>query len=136
MFSNPIAAYRDIDRETDIRGSDPHRLILLLFRGAIAALEKAKPKIVEKDIAGKSELITQAMAIIQDGLRASLDLQQGGELAQNLNALYGYMITRLVAANVKNDVAAIDEVLRLLDEIGGAWEAISPRSNAGSSDAP
>ncbi len=125
MFSKPIAAYQQIDREADIRGSDPHRLILLLFRGAIAALEKSKPSIAANDIAGKSQLITQAVAIIQDGLRASLDLQQGGELAQNLNALYGYMVTRLISANIKNDVAAIDEVLKLLGEIGGAWEEIA-----------
>lgn len=129
MFSKPIAAYQQIDREADIRGSDPHRLILLLFKAAITALENAKPKIVEKDIAGKSQLIGQAITIIQEGLRSSLDVQQGGELAQNLSALYGYMVSRLVTANVKNDIAAIDEVLKLLGEIGGAWEEISPSKN-------
>ncbi|MFB0934672.1 MAG: flagellar export chaperone FliS [Propionivibrio sp.] len=130
MFSKPIAAYQQIDREADIRGSDPHRLILLLFRGAIAALEKSKLSIAANDIPGKSQLITQAVAIIQDGLRASLDLQQGGELAQNLHALYGYMVTRLISANIKNDIAAIDEVLKLLGEIGGAWEEIAPPNGA------
>lgn len=129
MFSNPIAAYQQIDREADIRGSDPHRLITLLFEGAIAALENAKPKVLEKDIVAKSRLITQAITIIHEGLRASLNLDEGGDLAQNLHALYGYMISRLTTANVKNDISAIDEVLRLLREIGGAWSEIKPPSH-------
>lgn len=136
MFSNPIASYQQIDRDADIRGSDPHRLIQLLFDGAIAALDDAKVKIVAKDIGGKSNSIVKAIAIIADGLSASLNLNAGGELAQNLRALYDYMISRLVHANVHNDVAAIDEVRRLLDDIGSAWREMGQNQKAGTTHTP
>lgn len=121
MFSNPIASYKQMDREADIRGSDPYRLILLLFEGANAALEQAKTKMAVNDYPGKSDAIVKAAAIISDGLSASLNIEAGGELAINLKAIYDYMIRRLIHANVHMDVPAIDEVQSLLEEIGGAW---------------
>ena len=65
--------------------------------------------------------------IIDEGLKASLDKSAGGELAQNLSSLYDYMSQRLLIANLKNDVAALDEVSNLLTELKGAWEAIRPQ---------
>lgn len=121
MFSNPIAAYQQVDRDADIRGSDPHRLIQLLFDGALAALSDGKARLAAGDFAGKTNALVKAIAIICDGLSASLNLEEGGELAGNLKALYDYMTTRLVHANIHNDVPAINEVEHLLKEIGGAW---------------
>lgn len=126
MFSNPIAAYQQVDRESDIRGADPHRLIVLLFDGAESALRIAQERIVEKDILGKSEALTKAIEIILDGLAASLNVEQGGELAEKLCALYSYMVGRLVHANAYNDAAAIREVQVLLGEIAGAWREMKP----------
>lgn len=121
MFTNPIAAYQHIGLESDIRGADPHRLIVLLFDGAEAALERALEHLAAKDVAAKAEALTKATAIISEGLCASLNTEEGGELAQNLFALYQYMLTRLVQANARNDAAAIREVQKLLGEISGAW---------------
>jgi flagellar protein FliS len=121
MFSNPIASYQQIDREADVRGSDPHRLIVLLFDGALAAVDQAEAKMAEKDIGGKSDAIVKAIEIINDGLAASLNFEGGGELAHNLKALYDYMTVRLIHANAKMDAAALREVRGLLGEIGGAW---------------
>ena len=121
MFSNPIASYKQMDLEADIRGSDPHRLILLLFDGASASPVQAKARIEQKDIPGKSDAIVKAIAIISDGLSASLNLEAGGELANNLKAIYDYMVRRLVHANLHMDISAINEVETLLEEIGGAW---------------
>jgi len=121
MFSNPIASYKQMDSEADIRGSDPHRLILLLFEGASVALDQAKAKMAINDYPGKSDAIVKAIAIIADGLSASLNVEAGGELAINLKAIYDYMIQRLIHANVHMDVPAVDEVQTLLEEIGGAW---------------
>lgn len=121
MFSNPIASYKQMDSEADIRGSDPHRLILLLFEGANVALDQAKTKMAINDYPGKSDAIVKAIAIIADGLSASLNVEAGGELAINLKAIYDYMIQRLIHANVHMDVPAVDEVQALLEEIGGAW---------------
>ena len=87
------------------------------------------------DTAAKGKAISKAITIINDGLRASLDLKVGGPLAQNLYALYEYMGNRLLFANLKNDVAALDEVKHLLANLKEAWEAIGkPRVQATAPD--
>lgn len=130
MFSNPIAAYQQISIESEVRGADPHRLIVLLFEGAESALSKAQTQILEKDYEGKSASLNKAIEIILDGLSASLDVEQGGELAQNLRALYGYMATRLIHANIHLDVGAVSEVQKLLGDLSDAWKQIGPTSNS------
>ncbi|AXS79198.1 flagellar export chaperone FliS [Dechloromonas sp. HYN0024] len=124
MFSNPIASYQQISIESDIRGADPHRLIVLLFDGAESAMQQALVLLAANDYKGKSDALMKAIDIILSGLSASLDTEQGGDLAQNLKALYEYMVSRLVYANVHKDAAAIREVQGLLGEIASAWREI------------
>lgn len=121
MFSDPIASYRRMDLESDVLGADPHRLIVLLFDGAEAALTRAQACLAAKDINGKSDALVKAIEIINDGLVASLNLESGGELAGNLKSLYDYMVSRLIHANVHMDPVAVSEVQKLLGEIAGAW---------------
>ena len=128
MFSSPIASYKQINAESEIRGADPIRLITLLFDGAEAALEKAQSQLAANDVVGKSDSLTKAMTIIVEGLSASLSVEQGGELAERLKALYDYMVLRLVHANIHKDAAAISEVQHLLAEISGAWRDLRPNS--------
>jgi len=130
MFSNPIAAYQQVGIESDVRGADPHRLIILLFDGAESALAKAHNQILESDFEGKSHSLNKAIEIILDGLSASLDMEQGGELAQNLRALYGYMASRLIHANIHMDSEAVTEVQKLLGEISDAWKQIGLTPNS------
>lgn len=119
-----INAYARIGIETGVTGASSHQLILMLFDGAIQAINDAKRHMLHADIAAKGESISKAIAIINDGLKASLDVKVGGHLAQNLYALYEYMGNRLLFANVRNEPAAIDEVRHLLAELKEAWEAI------------
>ena len=121
MFSSPIASYQQISIESDVRGADPHRLIVLLFDGAERALQQTIERLAANDIKGKSDSIIRAIEIIQSGLSASLDTEQGGDLAKNLKALYDYMASRLVHANAHKDANAIREVQGLLGEIASAW---------------
>ncbi|WP_434515369.1 flagellar export chaperone FliS [Dechloromonas sp. ARDL1] len=124
MFSDPIASYRRMDLESDVLGADPHRLIVLLFDGAEAALNRAQACLAAKDINGKSEALVKAIEIINDGLAASLNTESGGELAGNLKALYDYMVSRLIHANAHLDPIAVSEVQKLLAEIAGAWREL------------
>lgn len=124
MFSSPIASYQQISIESDVRGADPHRLIVLLFDGAESALQQAQVRLAAGDFKGKSDSIIKAIEIIQSGLSASLDTEQGGDLAKNLKALYEYMASRLIHANVHKDDNAIREVQGLLGEIASAWREI------------
>lgn len=103
--------------------SDPHTLIRMLLDGALDRLAQAKGAIAREDRAAKGELLGKGIAII-GGLQGSLNHETGGEISQNLDSLYDYMQRRLLHANLHDDVAAIDEVAKLLGEIRSAWQAI------------
>ena len=128
MNSTAISAYTNTAIDTSVAGADPHKLILLLYQGALLAISSAKNNMLRKNIPAKGKSISHAILIIESGLKSSLDKKAGGELANNLSALYDYMNQRLMFANLKNDVAALDEVSTLLNELKGAWEQIGPAS--------
>ena len=121
-----INAYNKVGNESGVIGADPHELVAMLFQGALLAIANARKEMVRKETAAKGKSISRAIAIIGEGLNASLNKSAGGELAQNLSSLYEYMVRRLVAANLTNDVAVLDEVARLLNELTEAWGAIRP----------
>jgi flagellar protein FliS len=126
MNATAIKAYTNVGIDTSVTEADPHKLILLLYQGALLAISSAKNQMLRKNIVAKGKSISHAILIIESGLQSSLDKNAGGELAQNLSALYDYMNQRLLVANLKNDVAALDEVSCLLTELKGAWEGIRP----------
>jgi flagellar protein FliS len=128
MFSSrnrPTDAYSKVGLETGVDIANPHRLILMLFDGAILTLASARQAMKDKQIAEKGKLISTAIGIISGGLQASVDEQAGGELSMRLIALYDYMCQRLLFANLHNDLAAIEEVSGLLGEIRSAWQEIA-----------
>lgn len=125
---NAAKAYSTVGIETSVQSASPHQLIILLFEGAREAVVIARAGIESGNIPQKGMAITKAIDIILNGLRASLNLEEGGNLAQNLYALYDYMARRLLHANMRNDKAALDEVLNLLSEIHGAWAAIGDKA--------
>lgn len=124
--STAISTYANVGIETSVSSADPHKLILLLYQGALLSISTAKNQMLRKDIPAKGKSISQAITIIEEGLKASLDKSVGGDLARNLSDLYEYMIQRLLIANLKNDVSVLDEVSHLLSDLKGAWEQIRP----------
>ena len=110
--------------------ADPHGLILLLFEGAAAAMSQARFHMEQNDIAQRGTNISKAIDIIGNGLKASLNVKAGGDLAERLQALYEYIIQRLLWANMRNDRAALEEAMGLLGEIHSAWAEIAPNKNA------
>jgi flagellar protein FliS len=121
-----ISAYQKVGVDAAVEVADPHKLILLLFTGAQAAIGQARAALQLNQIAEKGAAISKAIDIISNGLKASLDHEKGGEIAARLDALYDYMTNRLLMANVKNDVKALEEVSGLLEEIHSAWREIAP----------
>lgn len=124
MARNALSAYSHVDMEVNVAVASPCKLVLLLYDGALKAISQAKFNIQDRKIAAKGEAISKAVAIIDEGLKLSLNLNAGGEIAENLSALYDYMCQRLFMANLKNDLSALDEVSKLLLELRGAWAAI------------
>jgi flagellar secretion chaperone FliS len=127
-FSSAMAvrAYANVGLETGVNSAHPHRLITMLFDGALLALARARQSMMARDIAARGNAISKAIQIIDEGLKASL-VDSGGNLASNLHALYDYMGRRLLFASLKNDLGAVNEVSRLLTEIKDAWNAIDPK---------
>ena len=119
-----ISAYQRIDIETGIEAANPHKLILMLFDGAHEALAKAKQHIQRNEISEKGKMLSKAIMIIDHGLKASLDMRVGGDLAIKLQALYDYMTHRLLIANIQNNTEIINEVDHLLLELHAAWQQI------------
>lgn len=123
-----LRQYQQINTESATAYASPHRLIQMLMEGALDSLTKAKGHIQRGDIVAKGEQIGKAIGIV-GGLREALNLDAGGQLAANLEALYDYMQQRLVAANLRSDIAILDEVAELLRPIKEAWDAIGATSN-------
>ncbi|MBI2380964.1 MAG: flagellar export chaperone FliS [Gammaproteobacteria bacterium] len=125
MIRRAINQYQTVSVKSGVEGASPHQLIQMLMAGALDKVSLAKGHMERKNIAAKGEHISWAMSII-GGLQASLDLDKGGELAGNLDALYEYMIRRLSEANIHNDTAILDEVSSLMREVKSGWDAIAP----------
>ncbi len=125
-----VNAYASVGLETGVAAASPHKLIVMLFDGALTALTIALTEMHAKNIAAKGRAISKAIRIIEEGLRASLDKSQGGEIAGSLDALYEFIAKRLVQANLENKPEYLEEAHRLLGELRGAWLAIDPEAAA------
>ncbi len=124
MFGTPrpgAHAYRQMSVDTDALAASPHQLIIMLFDGALGAIDTAAAQMASGDIAGKGRSITKAIDIVGSGLAASLDQKNGGEIASQLAALYDYVIRQLVAANIGNDTAKLAETRKLLGQMRQNW---------------
>lgn len=119
-------AYQTAGLEAEILGSSPHRLIKLLFDGALAYIAQAKAEMAAGHVQAKAEAITRAVDVISRGLRASLNIRDGGELAQSLDKLYEYIGLQLVKGHMQNNPALLDEATELLGQLADAWAQIEP----------
>lgn len=124
-----VQSYQQVGLESAVMSASPHQLIVMLFDGAQGALVRARLFMEQGQLSLKGESLSKAINIIDNGLKAGLDMETGGELATNLAALYDYMVQRLLQANLRNDAAAISEVEMLLANIADAWKQISPTSS-------
>jgi flagellar protein FliS len=134
MFAQAMnirSAYQTAGLEAEILGSSPHRLIKLLFDGTFAYIGKARQHMVAGNVQEKAEAITRAVDLISRGLRASLNLNEGGDLAQSLDDLYEYIGLQLVKAHLQNDPALLDEAEKILWQIADAWEKIGKEVDPG-----
>ena len=129
MFSqsmNVRNAYQAGGLEAEILGSSPHRLIKLLFDGAFAYISQAREHMASGNVPAKAEAITRAVDVISRGLRSSLNIKEGGELAQSLDDLYEYIGLQLVKGHMQNKPELLDEATALLQQLADAWNQIEP----------
>jgi flagellar biosynthetic protein FliS len=118
-----LASYGEVSVQAGTAYADSVQLIQMLFDGLLDSLAAAEGQIERNEIQAKGESLSRATRIVL-GLQGSLDLEQGGEIAANLADLYDYCTRRLMHANLKNDVEAVQEVKRLIGEIRDAWSHV------------
>jgi flagellar protein FliS len=119
----------DAYRKTTVETADRVRLVSLLFDGAVNFLKIAREKMEARDVAGKGIYIGKATAIVGE-LTRSLNMEEGGEIARNLRRLYDFVLGRLLKANLKNDVVALDEAVRVLDILRDGWKEMERQQAA------
>jgi flagellar protein FliS len=119
-----VNAYAKVGLETGVGAASPHKLIVMLYDGALVAVLSALTNMKAGQIAAKGAAISKAITIIDNGLRAALDKKAGGEIAEGLDALYEYMSARLLQANLNNQPELLEEVHKLLSDLRDAWNAI------------
>jgi flagellar secretion chaperone FliS len=110
-------------QETEVNTASPVKLVLVLYDAAIERALRAKKCLEEGDLAGKGDLISKAIDIISE-LQVSLDMANGGNMAENLRRLYSYCIDRLIEANIKKDTKQLDAAVRVLCTLREGWEGI------------
>jgi len=127
ITSNAIASYQQNEVELSVYSASPVELVVMLYDGAIQSLVQANALIQRGDIQAKAQQIIRATNIISE-LSGVLDLEQG-EVAQNLDGIYGYARKQLLSANLRNDQRKINEVVNLLKELRSAWQELAQRQN-------
>ena len=124
-YRNHASAYRRLEVETSVDAASPHKLISMLYDGAIASMQRARAAIEQGDVAAKCEAVTRAIRIVDEGLKASLD-PAGGVLATRLRDLYEYVSRRLLVVSLRGDLEALDESIALIGGLRDAWVQIAP----------
>ncbi|WP_435945452.1 flagellar export chaperone FliS [Dryocola sp. BD586] len=122
-------AYAKIGIESAVMSASQQQLVTMLFDGALSALVRARLFLQDGNLEGKGLSLSKAINIIENGLKVGIDETSSDELTQNLFALYAYMVRRLLQANLRNDVSAIEEVENLLRNIADAWKDVAQMPN-------
>lgn len=117
------AMYQQTRVQGSVEGADAHQLTAMLLGGAVERITQARSHIRHRDVPAKGATISKAIAIVGE-LRASLDHDAGGTLAQRLDSLYDYVSRRLLFAQLNDDDQALAECIGLLGQVRDGWNGI------------
>jgi flagellar protein FliS len=108
----------------NVQSRSPLELVVMLYDGALQSLAKAKAAIEQHDTIARADAVSRALAIVTE-LQGTLDMQQGGSIAEELDRLYAFAISRLLDVTLKQDVTALDDVIRTLKPLRDGWAEIA-----------
>jgi flagellar secretion chaperone FliS len=125
------AVARGIDtyRRTNVHTRSPLELVVMLYDGALQSLGDARDAMARKDVGTRTTAISRALAILTE-LQGTLNMKEGGAIAEELDRLYAFAISRLVDVTTKRDASAIDEIVRVLTPLRDGWSQIAQQAAA------
>lgn len=125
------AVARGIDtyRRTNVHTRSPLELVVMLYDGALQSLGEARDAMARKDVGARTRAISRALAILTE-LQGTLNMKEGGAIAEELDRLYAFAISRLVDVTTKRDASAIDEIVRVLTPLRDGWSQIAQQAAA------
>ncbi|MBD1556038.1 flagellar export chaperone FliS [Vibrio sp. S9_S30] len=118
-----LQAYKKVSVDSQLSAASPHKIIQMLMAGAIERLIQGKAAMQQGNIATKGERLGKALDIVI-ALRSCLSMDDGGDIAKNLDQLYEFMIAQITVANQSNEPKPIDDVVDIIREIKSAWDQI------------
>ncbi|CAM3749267.1 Flagellar protein FliS [Vibrio aerogenes CECT 7868] len=118
-----LQAYKKVSVDSQLSAASPHKIVQMLMAGAIERLIQGKAAMIQGNIPVKGERLGKALDIIIS-LRGCLSMEDGGDVAKNLDQLYEFMISQITTANHKNDPQPLDDVIDIIREIKSAWDQI------------
>ncbi|KAA0876594.1 flagellar export chaperone FliS [Nitrincola tapanii] len=121
MIANALKQYKSVDLQATVQTASPHKLISMLLAGALEAYAKGKGAAERKDFEARANHLNKAMEIVL-GLKSCLDMDQGGEVSENLDRLYDYILMNTLTASRNNDAELIQELIGLLLEVKEGWD--------------
>lgn len=120
-------AYSAVSLDSQIAGATPHQLITMLFDGAINAMRRAEIYFQSGNVARRGEMISRAINIIDNGLRAGLNHDIGGQIPADLERLYEYVSRNLLEANLNKSGEKLPHLISLMVDMAETWKAIEPQ---------
>jgi len=127
QLKHGVSAYAQVGLESQLAGASPHQLITMLFDGAHNAILRAKIFFDNGNIAKRGQMISKAINIVDNGLRAALDHEKGKEIAYDLDRLYEFISFTLLQSNLHNDPDKLMVADRILMDIADTWKSINPQ---------
>ncbi|CAM3444948.1 flagellar export chaperone FliS [Parendozoicomonas haliclonae] len=128
-MSNGLTAYRNVQSKAQAETADPYKLIQLLFQELMVSLARVKGCMERNQPDQKGDQISHCIEILM-ALDSSLNVEAGGELAENLRSLYRYSVQQLLAAGPENSLDKVTEVIGLMKSIREAWDGIGKQAPA------
>ena len=125
--AHAASAYRQVQVESS---SSPLELVVMLYDGALVSLNQARDALARRDLVTKRRTMSKAMSIVGH-LQGSLNMEEGKEVAAELDRIYIYVTERLIEANAKGAVEPIDECIKLLTGLRDAWAQVASAPVAG-----
>lgn len=120
-----LQAYKKVSVDSQLSSASPHKVVQMLMSGAIERLIQGKAAMIQGNLSVKGERLGKALDIIIS-LRSCLSMDDGGDIARNLDQLYEFMIGQITVANQENKPEPIDDVIEIIREIKSAWDQIPP----------